>query len=241
MIQLSHRRHAARGHGQRHRDGQEGGRRHGPRRAGDRRDRDRPDPRKAGRRQAAAASSSTASRARWRRPTRWASCWPRWARRLDAVIEMQVDDEALVDGSPRARPARSCGEVYNDITKPIPDGRQMHQLRRHRVQAPRRRQRGSLQDAADGILQEDLAADRLLLRQGHADARRRPGQIERSQPRSPKCSTPEIGSMLGGRASALHERPRAGLDALVQIPLTSTISQGNRLIAGLAHTPQSIT
>jgi hypothetical protein len=64
----------------RDRDGQEGGRRHGP---GDlvtdeiviglireKLEAGRP-----------AASSSTASRARWRRPMRWARCWPRTGNR----------------------------------------------------------------------------------------------------------------------------------------------------------------
>ncbi|SMH48761.1 adenylate kinase [Maritimibacter sp. HL-12] len=44
--------------------------------------------------------------------------------RLDAVIEMQVDDEALVQRITARSTCASCGEVYNDITKPIPaDGK----------------------------------------------------------------------------------------------------------------------
>lgn len=43
---------------------------------------------------------------------------------LGAVIEMQVDDEALVARITARSTCASCGEVYNDITKPIPaDGR----------------------------------------------------------------------------------------------------------------------
>lgn len=43
---------------------------------------------------------------------------------LDAVIEMQVDDEALVERITARSTCGSCGEVYNDITKPIPaDGK----------------------------------------------------------------------------------------------------------------------
>ncbi|MFC3614579.1 adenylate kinase [Lutimaribacter marinistellae] len=43
---------------------------------------------------------------------------------LDAVIEMQVDDEALVARISARSTCGSCGEVYNDITKPIPaDGK----------------------------------------------------------------------------------------------------------------------
>ncbi len=44
--------------------------------------------------------------------------------RLDAVIEMRVDDDALVARITARSTCGGCGEVYNDITKPIPaDGR----------------------------------------------------------------------------------------------------------------------
>jgi len=43
---------------------------------------------------------------------------------LDAVIEMRVDDEALVSRITARSTCGGCGEVYNDITKPWPeDGR----------------------------------------------------------------------------------------------------------------------
>jgi adenylate kinase len=43
---------------------------------------------------------------------------------LDAVIEMEVDDEALVARIVARSTCGACGEVYNDITKPIPaDGK----------------------------------------------------------------------------------------------------------------------
>jgi adenylate kinase len=43
---------------------------------------------------------------------------------LDAVIEMRVDDDVLVERITARSTCGSCGEVYNDKTKPIPaDGR----------------------------------------------------------------------------------------------------------------------
>jgi len=43
---------------------------------------------------------------------------------LDAVIEMEVDDAALVSRITARSTCAHCGEVYNDITKPIPaDGK----------------------------------------------------------------------------------------------------------------------
>lgn len=40
---------------------------------------------------------------------------------LTAVIEMQVDDDALVRRITARSTCGNCGEMYNDITKPVPD------------------------------------------------------------------------------------------------------------------------
>ncbi len=43
---------------------------------------------------------------------------------LDAVVEMQVDDDALVERITARSTCGTCGEGYNDISKPIPaDGK----------------------------------------------------------------------------------------------------------------------
>ncbi len=43
---------------------------------------------------------------------------------LDHVVEMQVDDDALVERITARSTCGNCGEVYNDLTKPIPkDGK----------------------------------------------------------------------------------------------------------------------
>ncbi|SHJ11819.1 Adenylate kinase [Palleronia salina] len=40
---------------------------------------------------------------------------------LGAVIEMQVNDEALIERITARSTCASCGEVYNDISRPIPE------------------------------------------------------------------------------------------------------------------------
>ncbi len=40
---------------------------------------------------------------------------------LDAVVEMRVDEDALVARITARSTCGNCGEVYNDITRPIPD------------------------------------------------------------------------------------------------------------------------
>ena len=48
----------------------------------------------------------------------------RMGQTLDAVIEMRADDDALVARITARSTCATCGEVYNDLTRPVPaDGR----------------------------------------------------------------------------------------------------------------------
>ena len=56
---------------------------------------------------------------------------------MTAVIEMQVDDEALVARITARSTCGNCGEVYNDNTKPIPADGKCTNCGASEFQAPR--------------------------------------------------------------------------------------------------------
>ena len=106
------------------------------------------------------ASSSTAFRARSRRPRRSTACSTKRACELDAVIELKVDEGILLDRI-ESRIDRDAGA---------------------RRAAARRRQSGGAQEAPRRLPGPDRAAGRLLPAQGRAAGGRRHGPDRRRDP-----------------------------------------------------------
>jgi adenylate kinase family enzyme len=97
---------------------------------------------------------------------------------LDAVVNMEVDDAAMVDRVSGRYTCAGCGEGYHDTDKkPAVAG--LRQMRLDRVQAPQGRQRRDGRLAAGGLSRRHRAADRLLQGDRQAEECRRHGADRR--------------------------------------------------------------
>ena len=153
-------------------------------------------------------SCSTASRAPCSRPTSSTASCPISAPQLDAVLELDVEDEEVVRRLSGRRTCKKCGHIWHVEFDAAARGRHLRHLRR-RALPPRRRLPRDRAPPARGLRQPDRAADRVLRRARPAHPRRCARARSRTSPsgRSPRLAP--IAADASACSRARDDRHRA--------------------------------